>query len=153
MTTLRVSDAFPSKYLKAEDLKGQTAHLTIDHVEMDDVGDDRKPIAYFQDAKKGLVVNVTNARAIATLAGDDMDTWAGMPIELVSTPVSYQGRTVDAIRAEGAGISSRTGRFAPQAWSIRGVGRIVPSRLDRRAGASDRSLGVGHFAGGDVSLR
>ena len=98
MTSMRVSDAFPSKFLKADDLKGQTAQLTIDHVEMDDVGDDRKPIAYFQGAKKGLVLNVTNARAIAALAGDDMNAWGGMPIELFSTPVSYQGRMVDAIR-------------------------------------------------------
>ena len=95
---MRVSDAFPSKFLKADDLQGRTVKLTIDHVEMDEVGDDRKPIVYFQDAKKGLVLNVTNARAIAALAGDEMSTWGDMPIELFSTPVSFQGRTVDAIR-------------------------------------------------------
>ena len=98
MTTLRVSDAFPSKFLKAEDLKGQTARLTIDHVEMDEVGDGQKPIVYFKDAKKGLVLNVTNARAIATLAGDDMSNWANMPIELFSVPTSFQGRMVDGLR-------------------------------------------------------
>ena len=65
---MKVNEAFPSKFLKADDLQDRTVKLTIDRVEMDEVGDGRKPIAYFKDAKKGLVLNVTNARAIATLA-------------------------------------------------------------------------------------
>ena len=51
-----------------------------------------------KDAKKGLVLNVTNARAIATLAGDDMDTWTGTQIELFSTPVTFKGQVTEGIR-------------------------------------------------------
>ena len=93
-----VSDAFPSKYLRAADLQGRTTTLTIEKVVMEDLNGDQKPVVYFADTKKGLVLNVTNARAIAQLAGDDMSNWSGMPLELFSTPVSFQGRTVDAIR-------------------------------------------------------
>ena len=95
---MKVSDTFPSKFLKADDLQGRTVKLTIDHVEMDVVGDDRKPIVYFQDAKKGLVLNVTNARAIAQLGGDDMDNWSGMCIEVFTTPTTYQGQPREGIR-------------------------------------------------------
>ena len=93
---MKVNEAFPSKFLKADDLQDRTVKLTIDRVEMDEVGDGRKPIAYFKDAKKGLVLNVTNARAIATLAGDDMDTWTGTQIELFSTPVTFKGQVTEA---------------------------------------------------------
>ena len=95
---MKVNEAFPSKFLKADDLQDRTVKLTIDRVEMDEVGDGRKPIAYFKDAKKGLVLNVTNARAIATLAGDDMDTWTGTQIELFSTPVTFKGQVTEGIR-------------------------------------------------------
>ena len=95
---MKVNEAFPSEFLKADDLQDRTVKLTIDRVEMDEVGDGRKPIAYFKDAKKGLVLNVTNARAIATLAGDDMDTWTGTQIELFSTPVTFKGQVTEGIR-------------------------------------------------------
>ena len=95
---MKVKEAFLSKFLKAGDLQDRTVKLTIDRVEMDEVGDGRKPIAYFKDAKKGLVLNVTNARAIATLAGDDMDTWTGTQIELFSTPVTFKGQVTEGIR-------------------------------------------------------
>jgi hypothetical protein len=95
---MRVSDAFPSNYMKAADLKGQTVMLTVDNVTMEDLGGDRKPVLHFTDAKKGLVLNVTNARAIEGTHGDDMDAWSGRKIELFAMAVSFQGRTVDSIR-------------------------------------------------------
>ena len=95
---MKVSDAYPSNYIKAIDLDGRTAELTIRNVTMEDLGNDRKPVAHFSDAKKGLVLNVTNASAVAAEFGDDMDAWAGHKIELYGTPVTFQGKTVDAIR-------------------------------------------------------
>lgn len=94
---MKVSDAFPSRFIRETDLQGQTVKLTIDHVEMDMIGGDQKPVAYFKGKKKGLVLNVTKARAIETLAGEDMSTWGGVSIELFPTMVSFQGRPVSAI--------------------------------------------------------
>lgn len=98
---MRVSDAFPSNYLKAADLQGRTAIVTIDRCEMDDIGDERKPILYFQGKQKGMVLNKTNANNVAVLYGDDTDDWAGQQVELFEAMVDFQGKTVPAIRIRG----------------------------------------------------
>ncbi len=98
MTT--VSDAFPSNYLKAADLNNRTIKLKIDKVIFEEIGQnkDKKPVMYFADVKKGLVLNKTNATTIGAAHGDQMEGWAGKEIELFSTMVPYQGQNVAAIR-------------------------------------------------------
>lgn len=95
---MRVSDAFPSNYLKAVDLQGRTVMATIDRYTIEDIGDDRKPVIYFVDKEKGLVLNKTNANEIAFVYGDDMDEWAGKKIELFSMMVQFQGRNTPGLR-------------------------------------------------------
>ncbi len=48
MTT--VSDAFPSNWLKAVDLKNKTIKVTIDKVIFEEIGQnkDKKPVMYFE---------------------------------------------------------------------------------------------------------
>ena len=112
---MRVSDAFPSNYLKASDLQGNNVVATISHVVMEDVGDDHKPIVYFQGKKKGLVLNKTNANNIVVLHGDEMDAWVGKQITLFPAMVDYQGRTVEAIRVKAVhGIMPRQAPPVPQ---------------------------------------
>lgn len=95
---MRVSDAFPSTYLKATDLQGRTAAVKIDRYTIEDIGDDRKPVLYFVGKDKGLVLNKTNANEIAFAYGDDMDDWGGKDIELFAMQVSYQGKTMPGLR-------------------------------------------------------
>jgi hypothetical protein len=96
-----MSDAFPSKWLSAADLRGKTHELTIEKVEMEDVGDTReKPVVYFTGKGKGLVLNITNANAIVDLFGDDTDGWKGRTIKLYPTRVDFKGKMVDAIRVK-----------------------------------------------------
>lgn len=98
---MKVSQAFPSNYLKADDLDGRRPLVTIKVVHMEDIGDDHKPVAYFQGKDKGLVLNKTNAIAITEIAGtDEMDEWTGVLIRLYATKVDFQGRRVLAIRVE-----------------------------------------------------
>ena len=96
----KVSEAFPGKYLKAADLNNRTVKATIEKVEFEEIGQDkrRKPVLYFKGAEKGIVLNKTNATEIAAANGDEMDTWAGKEIELFSQMVPYQGQNVAAIR-------------------------------------------------------
>jgi len=59
------SDAFPGKYLKADDLGGREHVVTIDHVAVVAVGSgdhkQTKPVCYFVgDRTKSMVVNSTN---------------------------------------------------------------------------------------------
>jgi arabinogalactan endo-1,4-beta-galactosidase len=95
---MRISDAFPSEFLKAADLQGRTITLTISHVEMTEIGRDERPVLFFKGKEKGLVLNKTNATNIATVYGDDTDDWAGGEVTLYEAMVDYQGKTVPAIR-------------------------------------------------------
>lgn len=104
---MRVSEAFPSNYIKAGDLQGGSPRVVINHVKLEDIGDDRKPVVYFKGKEKGLVLNKTNANNIATLFGDDMDDWSGKEIVLFPAMVDFQGRTVEAIRVRGVQAKDR----------------------------------------------
>jgi hypothetical protein len=53
---------------------------------------------YFQRAKRGLIVNRTNWRAVADLYGDESDNWAGKRIALVSMMVDAYGKQTKAVR-------------------------------------------------------
>lgn len=95
---MRMSEAFPSNWLKAEDLKGHSVKVVIDSVVMEDIGDKEKPVVYFRDKQKGIVLNKTNASMIAEYYGDDSDGWIGKEIELYPDKVAYQGKIVPCIR-------------------------------------------------------
>ena len=95
---MRVSDAFPSKYIAAADLNNQNMRLTIDKVEIEEIGDDRKPVIYFRGARKGLCCNKTNAKTIAASYGDEMNEWVGCELILFPIMTDFQGKQVEAIR-------------------------------------------------------
>lgn len=95
---MKVSQAFPSNYLKASDLQGRQPQVTISGYKMETIGDDQKPVVYFQGKEKGLVLNKTNANNIAAAYGDDMDDWQGKSVVLFSAWVDFQGKSVEAIR-------------------------------------------------------
>jgi hypothetical protein len=95
---MRISGAFPSDYLKASDLQGQRVLLKMSRIEMRDMGDEVKPVLYFEGKEKGLVLNKTNANTIATAYGDETDDWVGAEIVLFETTVEYQGQRRPGIR-------------------------------------------------------
>jgi len=95
---MRISGAFPSDYLKAADLQGRPFVLTVKSIIIDKIGDDQKPIVYFNETERGLVLNKTNANNISVIYGDETDMWVGKQIELYPATTDYQGRTVDCVR-------------------------------------------------------
>ena len=97
---MKASALFPSKYIRVADLNGSAVVVEISHVEMEEIGGEgqKKPVLYFKDRKKGLVLNRTNAHAISNAYGDESDKWIGKPIELFPTTTEFQGSMVDAIR-------------------------------------------------------
>ena len=99
---MKVGTAFPSKYLKAADLQGREIVVTIDSVEMANIGDDEdKLVVYFQGKNKGMVLNRTNANMLTEIAGtDETDEWHDVKIKLYSCRVDFQGRRVDALRVD-----------------------------------------------------
>jgi len=98
-----INAAYPSAFLKAADLQGKKITVTIDRVEMSDMGDgkDQKPVVYFVNKERGLALNKTNANMIVEIIGSsETDTWSGHRIAIYSTKVDFQGRRVDAIRVD-----------------------------------------------------
>lgn len=112
---MKISGAYPSKYLKAADLGDRSLTVTIDKVAMENVGqeggaEEFKPVLYFQGKQKGLVLNKTNAEAIAYVYGDETDVWSGKAVEIFTMMVSYQGRMTPGIR-----IRAQQGQWIPDA--------------------------------------
>lgn len=106
---MKITDAFPSKYLRAADLDGRTPNVTIARVASENIGDDSKLVVYFEGKDKGVVLNKTNATTIVELAGDDdTDNWAGCRVKLITMKVEYQGKRVPAIRIEEADAQGAT---------------------------------------------
>ncbi len=96
---MNLDQMYPSKWLKAGDLQGQTIPVVITRIVMEDVGDEAgKPVAYFQGKEKGLVLNKTNAMSIGLVHGQDTDAWTGKTIELFPAVVMFQGQNVPCIR-------------------------------------------------------
>lgn len=98
---MKVSDAFPSKYIKAADLQGRNVTVKIDRAEFEVIGSDKKLILYFEGKDRGMVLNRTNSNNIAVLYGDEMEDWEGKEIVLFEAMVDFQGKTVPAIRVRG----------------------------------------------------
>lgn len=104
---MRMRDALPGRYLTGDDLDGEVT-VTIDRVVMEPFRDPRtrvearKPVMYFQKAKRGLIVNRTNWRAVADLYGDESDNWAGKQIVLAPEMVDAYGKQTKAVRVRRA---------------------------------------------------
>ena len=102
---MNINDTFPSKHLKASDLKGSVVPVTISHLEIEEIGQkkDRKPVLYFTGKDKGLVLNKTNSKRIADLLGTpETDEWGGQRIALYPSETEFQGDTVECIRVKAA---------------------------------------------------
>jgi hypothetical protein len=101
MTT--VGDIFPSKYLKADDVEDEDLTLTIKELKQEKMGPEdadgeTKPVLYFDETDKGLVLNVTNAKTIQGLYGKHIEKWTGNKIVLFWTEVGFKGEMKPAIR-------------------------------------------------------
>lgn len=94
-----LDELYPSRWLKAADIKGRQVTVTIEKIVIEDLGDESKPVAYFVGRDKGVVLNVTNARTIADIVGsNNTDDWVGKKITLFTQKVNFQNRLTDAIR-------------------------------------------------------
>jgi hypothetical protein len=145
---IKMSQAFPSKYLKAADLHGKTPTVIIERVEMGKMeGDDgeSKPIVYFKKAVKGLVLNKTNATKLTAAYGDDTDNWIGQPVTLFMAYVEFKGETVEAIRLRIPSVPKRANSpqapLPPLASPLDELDGIDDEELRRRTEGLDDEIG------------
>lgn len=94
---------YDSKYLHAWDLSNREWTLRIVRVEAAELTaqggrKSKKPVIHFAGATKGLALNKTNGKAIASLYGPDTRTWVGKSVAIFPTVTDMGGETVPAIR-------------------------------------------------------
>lgn len=111
---MKMSQAFPSKYLREADLNGQTHTVTIARVQMEDVGgqsgaSEHKPVVYFRETDKGVVLNKTNGLSIASLYGDETDSWTDKQVQLYPDRVLFGNEMKPCIRIRGVAPNASGG--------------------------------------------
>lgn len=97
---------FDNRFLGSWDLEGvESAKMEISEIKIEDVQStsgktEKKPVVYFSNVKsgKGMVMNRTNARAIAKMYGNDTSKWVGKKITVAVRDVSAFGQTTEALR-------------------------------------------------------
>lgn len=79
-----------------EDTIYTIASLSIEEVGIDP--SEEKPVMYFEEIDKGMVLNKTNASTLAKLFGDDYEQWAGNRVVLHVVETDFKGKQVKALR-------------------------------------------------------
>jgi hypothetical protein len=98
-----IDELYPSKYLRCSDLNGQPMRVTIANLTRENIGGEAKVVMAFTNGTKSLIVNKTNAKAIAKVLNEpDTRGWRGKDIILVPAQVDFRGDLVDAVRVRAA---------------------------------------------------
>lgn len=97
---MHVNDLCPPQHLEAADLCGKDVIVTIKSFSHHEVGAKKevKGVVFFEEFKRSMVLNRTNAGRIAKLYGVDTDKWIGKKITLYESEASLAGNTVPCIR-------------------------------------------------------
>jgi hypothetical protein len=101
---MKRSDAFPSRYVNKDDVQTPVM-ATIDTVRFDTIQgrsggeDEDKPVVYFRDNVKPMILNNTNWTTLEDTYGPESDDWTGKTIELYCDPgVMYGGKRMGGVR-------------------------------------------------------
>ena len=98
---MKLSQVFPSKYLKADDLLGREVTVAIANCTMEKLDEDNKLVVYFVGKEKGLVCNKTNADRIAHYYGDDTDMWKNKLVTVYTKKQKAFGEIYNVIHFRG----------------------------------------------------
>ena len=93
------SHFFKTKYLRSEDHQ-EPLELTVDHVSEETMPDGaRKPVMYFEERQRGLVLNKANFSMMEQLTKQpDSDDWGGTRVLLDVELVSFKGEVKPGLR-------------------------------------------------------
>jgi hypothetical protein len=93
-----ISQHFGGSFLTGDDLGGRTYKLQLGGVHIEQFDDGEKLILAFQNARKSLVLNKTNASTLAAVLGDDSEGWYGAWVEAFTVPVNFNGKMFQGVR-------------------------------------------------------
>lgn len=99
---MKASAMFPSPFLRKDDFPQPTV-LTVKRVSMESVAKgEEKPVIFFNEKAKGMVLNKTKTKLLETNFGDDTDGWVGKKVRLSADPDvrDLAGNIVGGIKLE-----------------------------------------------------
>jgi len=102
MTAKTFNDAWPSRYLTAADVEGKAFTATIASVEFEKMQDGtEKPVAFFEKLQKGVVLNKTKGKFLASLSKSlKFSDWVGLEVQVRAGVTSFKGDEVACIKFE-----------------------------------------------------
>lgn len=119
---MKRSDAFPSQYLGKDDVHSPRI-VTIDDVQKATIkgenGEEEKPVMYFRDFPKPMILNNVNWMTVESEYGDDSDLWKGKQIELYHDPnIMFGSKRVGGVRIRipQTGTVARVGAPSADLW-------------------------------------
>ena len=116
-----------SKFMNAGDFVSEKA-LRIKAVTVESMPrGEQKPVLWFTNHQKGLILNKTNNRTLRGSFGDDMEGWAGKVLVVYPTQTDFGGKTVGALRV----------RIPPPKQATTGAGNGQPAKVAKPAAAKD----------------
>jgi hypothetical protein len=137
---MNILAAFKGDYIAAVEFDGKTPTLTIEHVKMLDLEDDKgktktRPVVSFRETKRGWVMNKTSAQALSALfSTPETDKWTGKRVTLAAEMVAFGKERVLGIRVKGSpDISSpvtfelKLPRKRPQKVTLVPTGKAKPA--------------------------
>ena len=112
------SDVFKSRYTKAADLKdgpvvGKIRLAALETLRGYNGTEEEKVVVYFGKKLKPLILNRTNWDAIADIAGDESDDWAGTEVELYATTAGLRSKQVECVRVRKPDAKAAPKKKAP----------------------------------------
>jgi hypothetical protein len=97
-----INEVYPNAYLRCADLGGQPRRAQIESVTVEVLGQGeaatQKIVLKLVGRRKRLVLNKTNALALAKAWGPRTENWVGRWLELRPEQVLFAGKMVDTIR-------------------------------------------------------
>jgi hypothetical protein len=96
---MRSTDIFTSKYLKSADVKTKPEIAVISYLVTEVVGEEKKtkPVLYFENGVRPMVLNRTNFETLEDAFGDS-DAWPGHKVKIFCAPTTYLGKRTEGIR-------------------------------------------------------
>jgi hypothetical protein len=96
--TMKISELYPSRFLKAGDLQGRDHKVVIQVVAEEKLGDDLKPVVTYRGWTKMHALNKGVSTFVAGALGDDTEGWTGKTVMIYPTVADFQGKPFDVIR-------------------------------------------------------
>jgi hypothetical protein len=112
----KISDRFPSRFLKAFSLNGREVVAVISHVDEIMPDGQTKPAIHFVGGKlKPLIMNRTIANQIVDGCnlGDDPDLWKGKYVTLHLTTTDFRGEVKQVVRVKPANGATPSNNIPP----------------------------------------